>query len=136
MVRIIREGFLSIMKAIKVLLFPPEGMSLRQAAHEATKVLATGLVVTGGIVVGEGIAANLPILGSILGPVLGGLISGLGSLFVIFMLDKLDLFGVNFDERHAFIMGTLKDRISDATREIEAIAVEAERIVFAIPPTG
>ena len=136
MVRIIREGFLSIMKAIKVLLFPPEGMSLRQAAHEATKVLATGLVVTGGIVVGEGIATNLPILGSIIGPVLGGLISGLGSLFVIFMLDKLDLFGVNFDERHAFIMGTLKDRISDATREIEDIAVEAERIVFAIPPTG
>ena len=136
MVRIIREGFVSIMKAIKVLLFPPEGMSLRQAAHEATKVFATGLVVTGGILAGEYIATLLPMLGSILGPVLGGLISGLGSLFVIFMLDKLDLFGVNFDERHAFIIGTLKDRISDATREIEDIAAESERIVFAIPPTG
>ena len=136
MVRIIREGFVSIMKAIKVLLFPPEGMSLSQAAHEATKIFATGLVVTGGILAGEAIAGKLPMFGDILGPVLGGLISGLGSLFVVFMLDKLDLFGVNFDERHAFIMGTLEGRISEATREIEDIEAELERIIFAPPPTG
>ena len=135
-VRIIREGFLSIMKAIKVLLFPPEGMSLKQAAHEATKIFATGLIVTGGIMVGEYIATLLPMLGDIFGPVLGGLISGLGSLFVTFMLDKLDLFGVNFEERHAFIMGTLEDRISDAAKEIEDIEENLERIVFAPPPTG
>lgn len=135
-VRIIREGFVSIMEALKLLLFPPEGMSLRQAAHEATKVFATGLVVTGGIMAGDKIANSLPMLGSILGPVFGGLISGLGSLFVTFMLDKLDLFGVNFDERHDFIMGTLKNRISDAAREIEDIEANLERIIFAPPPTG
>ncbi len=127
-VRIIREGFLSIMKAINVLLRPPEGMSLREAAHEASKVFTAGLVVTGGILAGEAIAQSLPPplgFGDVLASVLGGLISGLGSLFVVFMLDKLDLFGVAFDERHTFIMGALEDRISGATRKIEDIAAES-----------
>ena len=135
-VRIIREGFHSIMKAIKVLLFPPEGMSLHQAAHEASKVFATGLVVTGGILAGEHIANFLPMFRDVLGPVLGGLISGLGSLFVVFMLDKLDLFGVDFDERHAFIMDTLEHRISEGTREIEDMVAKSERIIFESQPTG
>ena len=135
--RIIREGFVSIMKAIKVLLFPPEGMSLHQAAHEATKIVATGLVVSGGILAGEAMAAPIPPpFRNVIAPVLGGLISGLGSLFVVFMLDKLDLFGVNFDERHAFIMGTLEGRISETTREIEDMVAESERIIFASQPTG
>ena len=123
MVRIIREGFLSIMKAIAVLINPPEGMSSREAAHEASKVLTTGLVVTGGVLVGEAIAnvwSGFP-FGNIFASVLGGLISGLGSLFVVFMLDKLDLFGVVLEERHAFIMGSLEGRISEATIEIEDI---------------
>ena len=128
MVRIIREGFLSIMKAIEVLLFPPEGMNLSQAAHEATKVFTTGLVVTGGILAGETIANSLSSMpfADIFASVLGGLISGLGSLFVVFMLDKLDLFGVAFDERHSFIMGALEDRISEVTKKIEDIATEPE----------
>lgn len=123
-VRILREGFLSIMKAIRVLLFPPEGMSLREAAHEASKVLTTGLVVTGGILAGEAIAQMLGSMpfSDVLGGVVGGLISGLGSLLVVFMLDKLDLFGVAFDERHAFIMGALDDRISETIKEFDRIA--------------
>ena len=128
-VRIIREGFLSIMRAINVLLHPPEGMSLREAAHEASKAFTAGLVVTGGILAGEAIAKSLSAMplgfGDVLASVLGGLISGLGSLFVVFMLDKLDLFGVAFDERHTFIMGALEDRISTATRKIEGIAVDS-----------
>lgn len=123
-VRILREGFLSIIKAIRVLLFPPEGMSLREAAHEASKVLTTGLVVTGGILAGEAVAemlGNMP-FSDVLGSVLGGLISGLGSLFVVFMLDKLDLFGVAFEERHAFIMGALDDRGSKRERDFDRVA--------------
>lgn len=123
-VRILREGFLSITKAIRVLLFPPEDMSLREAAHEASKVLTTGLVVTGGVLAGEAIAQKLGSMpfSDVLGGVVGGLISGLGSLLVVFMLDKLDLFGVAFDERHAFIMGILDDRISKTTKEFDRIA--------------
>lgn len=126
MVRIIREGFLSIMKAMRVLLDPPEGMSLHEAAHEASKIFTTGLVVTGGILAGEVISKYVAIpFGDVFASVLGGLISGLGSLFVVFMLDKLDLFGIMFDERHRFIMGALEDRISESTRNIEDILIQS-----------
>jgi len=58
-VRLIREGFMSLMKAVKTLLFPPEGMSKKEAVHEATKVLATGIVITGGILATESISTML-----------------------------------------------------------------------------
>ncbi|MDN3616671.1 hypothetical protein [Vibrio gallaecicus] len=53
--------------------------------------------------------------------VIGGLLSGLGSLFVVYLLDKLDLFGVNADERHEFILGTLEPRINSSIESSEAI---------------
>ncbi|WP_428239506.1 hypothetical protein [Gynuella sp.] len=122
-VRLIREGFLSLSKAIKTLILPPEGLSIKEAAHEATKVLATGVVVTGGIMTGESISAMLngiPFADTI-SMVLAGMISGLGSLFVVFMLDKLDLFGVNEKERHEFIMGKLESRITLNIERSEAV---------------
>lgn len=124
-VRLIREGFLSLMKAVKTLIFPPEGMTLKQAAHEATKVLASGLVITGGILVEEVISKYLlshgiPFSG-IISVVVAGLITGLGSLFVVFMLDKLDLFGVNAEERHEFIMGKLDSKMDDDIAHSENI---------------
>ncbi|PSV44606.1 hypothetical protein [Photobacterium sp. GB-36] len=126
MVRIIREGFMSLTKALKTLIFPPEGMTAKQAAHEATKILATGLVITGGIMAGEAIATALgtiPFAGTI-SMVLTGLLSGLGSLFVVFMLDKLDMFGVNEAERHEFIMGRLESRITVSIERSETIIKE------------
>jgi len=126
-VRLIREGFMSLTKAIKMLLLPPEGTTLKQAAHEASKILATGFVITGGILAGEAIATllnGIPFSG-IISTVIAGLISGLGSLLVVFMLDKFDIFGVNEDERHQFIMGNLEPRIS---LNIEKIKTIVERL--------
>lgn len=121
-VRLIREGFMSLMKALKTFMFPPEDLTPKQAAHEATKVLATGLVVSGSILAGEAIATMLngiPFADTI-SMVLTGMISGLGSLFVVFMIDKLDLLGVNKNERHDFIMGKLESRIELNVEKIEA----------------
>jgi hypothetical protein len=56
----------------------------------------------------------------IIAVILGGLLTGLGSLFVVFMLDKLDMFGVNEDERHEFIMDTLNNRIALNINECNA----------------
>ncbi len=124
-VRLIREGFQSLMKAVKTLIFPPEGMTLKQAAHEATKVLASGLVITGGILVEEAISKYLlshgiPLSG-IISVVVAGLITGMGSLLVVFMLDKLDLFGVNAKERHKYIMGELDSKIDEDIAHSENI---------------
>lgn len=122
-VQLIREGFMSLMKAIKTLLFPPNNMDVKQATHEATKILSTGLVITGGILARESISTMLngiPFADTI-STALAGLISGLGSLLVVFMLDKLDMFGVNEDERHEFIMGTLEARITSNIAECDSV---------------
>ena len=121
-VRLIREGFVSLTKAIKTLISPPEGMTLKQAGHEASKVLASGLVVSGGILVGEILAKGLNIpFADTISMVLTGLISGLGSLFVVYMLDKLDLFGVVESERHEFIIGKLEPRMTLSIERAEAV---------------
>ncbi|PVZ70397.1 hypothetical protein [Pelagibaculum spongiae] len=122
-VRIIRESFLSLTKALKVLLSPPDGMTTRQAAHEASKVLATGIVITGGVIAGEALSTLLNGIpfSDIISMVLTGMLSGLGSLLVVFLLDKLDLFGINKSERHNFIIGTLDSKISSHTEEMEKI---------------
>lgn len=127
-VRVIREGFLSLMKAIKTLLFPTEGMTSLEAAHEASKVFTTGLVVTGGILAGEAIATSLggiPFAGTI-STVIAGLISGLGSLFAVYMLDKLDAFGVNAADKHKFILGQLEPNIEVNIEKIELIVSRLE----------
>lgn len=135
-VRVIREGFMSIVNAIKVLLRPPDNMNLGEAAHEASKVFATGLAVTGGILAGEAIEewlTGVP-FADLLASVLGGLVSGLGSLFVVFMLDKLDLFGVSADERHAFIMGKLEDRMEGIAAELGLVEPQGSRLPPSLPP--
>ncbi len=123
MVRLIREGFMSLMKALQVLLFPPDGVTLKQAAHEASKLLATGVVTSGMILLGEHLAnllAAIPFSDTI-SVVLTGVLSGIGSLLVVYMLDKLDLFGVNYDEKHAFIQGEIEADFDKSYQSAEEI---------------
>ena len=42
-VRIIREGFFSLIKALKIIIFRPNNMTQNEALHEASKLLASGL---------------------------------------------------------------------------------------------
>ncbi|WP_041054935.1 hypothetical protein [Vibrio owensii] len=129
-VRLIREGFMSLMKALKTLLFPPEGMTLKQAAHEASKVLATGVVTSGVILLSEilhtHIASFAPFLSAIpfsgvIYSVLTGMLAGVSSLIVVYMLDKLDLFGVNAEERASFIQGKIESDFDNNYSEAENI---------------
>ena len=100
-VRIIREGFFSLLKAIKMLLLPPEGMTVRQAAHEATKIIAAGLTIVGGILLEEYVdkliklAPVLEFLSDILTTVIIGTVTGLATAFIVYSIDKIDIFGVN-----------------------------------------
>ena len=128
-VRIIREGFYSLLKAIKMLVSPPDGMTNIQAAHEASKLIASGIVVTGGILleelVGKSIAsllAPIPILvpmADIITGILVGMVTGLATVLVVYMIDKIDVFGVNRDEKHKFIVQKLDDMIDQSVLEAE-----------------
>ena len=126
-VRVIREGFFSILKALKTLCCPPKGLTLKQAAHEATKVIASGLVVVGCVFLEEYIdkmLAMVPILGfisGILSSIVIGTVTGLGITLTAYALDKIDLFGVVGDEKHEFVMKKLDEIMDDNIAESEKL---------------
>lgn len=129
-VRIIREGFFSLLKAIKMLCCPPEGMTLAQAAHEASKLIASGLVVAGGIAIEQSIdnlikaAAWLEPFADILTIVLVGGLTGIATTFVVYAIDKIDVFMVNAQERHTFIMTRLETNLERLFEEGESVIRE------------
>jgi hypothetical protein len=95
LVRIIREGFLSIIKALKILIFPPKELTKKEACREAIKLLISGLFVAGGIVVEEILEKKLIAIGipepiaNIISSTLTGILTGIGIVTVVYMLDQL-----------------------------------------------
>ena len=93
-VRIIREGIYSLFKAAKVLIFPPENMTYEEALHEAKKLLATGLIVSLGVLVEQYIdtlikgTAILEPFSDILTTVFVGAITGLAVTMTVYHIDK------------------------------------------------
>lgn len=93
-VRIIREGIYSLFKAVKVLIFPPENMTYEEALHEAKKLLATGLIVSLGVIVEQYIdtlikgTAVLEPFSDILTTVFVGAITGLAITMTVYHIDK------------------------------------------------
>jgi hypothetical protein len=113
-VRVIREGLFSLLRAVKMLCFPPEGMTLAQAAHEASKLIAAGLAVAGGIALEQQIDNMLkatPIIepfADLITTVLVGGLTGLATTFIVYAIDKIDVFKVNDKEEHHFVMNKLE----------------------------
>lgn len=94
-VTIIREGLLGLVKAFKMIMFPPKGMTTSEALQEGLKVL-TAVVVTGvGFLLQESVATflkTLPFLlpiADIVSGVLVGIMTGLLSAFLAYQLDNV-----------------------------------------------
>ena len=122
-VRIIREGTMSLVSAIKLLLWPPEGFTPAQALHEASKVLLTGAVITGGILLDE-LIAKLPVVqgipfGGTISSVVVGVVSGFVMVCGVYLLDKLDLFGAIAGQRQDHVFKVLGARFEDAYERAE-----------------
>jgi hypothetical protein len=113
-----------------MLCFPPEGMTIAQAAHEASKLIAAGLVVIGGIAVEQHIdnmikaAPWLEPFADILTTVLVGGLTGLATTFIVYAIDKIDIFKVNAHERHEFVMGRLETSLDKMFAEGDALVSE------------
>ena len=94
LVRIIREGFFSLFKAIKILLFPPEGLTYEEALHEAKKILATGVIVGLGVIVEQYIdglvkaTIFLEPFADILTSIFIGSLTGLAVAMAVYHIDK------------------------------------------------
>jgi hypothetical protein len=117
LVRIIREGFFSLIRAIRLLLFPPPGMTLAQAAHAATKLIAGGVVTAAGIALEEAfekwLAASVvlsPFAGHI-STVVVGVVTGLLTVLIVYLVDRIDMFGVNEAERQEHVLTRLNSEM-------------------------
>ena len=92
--RIIREGIFSLFRAVKLLLFPPKGMSYEQAMHEAKKLISTGIIISLGVLLEEAIdamikgTAVLAPFADILTGVFVGAITGLAVTMTVYYIDK------------------------------------------------
>ena len=119
LVRMIREGFFSLLRGVEMLLFPPDGMSFREAAHEASKILLAGGIVVGAIPVEEWMEKQLaliPLLSGIAGVATAAIVGSLTAVvtvFCVYLLDQADLFGVNRDKRLAGADTLLDASIAD-----------------------
>jgi len=116
-VRMAREGFMSLSRALKILAFPPDEISLAQAADAASKLLATGLVTSGGIQLEASFEASLTVLGALapyVSSIAVGVTTGLCTVFVVYLLDQIDIFGVNAASRHEQVMAKLDSVISES----------------------
>ncbi|PVX38181.1 hypothetical protein [Janthinobacterium sp. 78] len=95
-VRMIREGGLSLMQAVRLLVFRPAGMSRSEALHAASKIVIGGLLVGGGIVLEEVVGKQLLVLGPLgegATAVIVGSLMAIVMALAIYLVDKLDLFG-------------------------------------------
>ena len=93
-VRIIREGLFSLFRAIKILIFPPENMTFSEAMHEAKKLIATGLIISVGVIIEEYIdkmikaTAILEPFADTLTSIFVGAMTGLSVTMVVYYIDK------------------------------------------------
>ena len=125
MVRLIREGFASILKALKVALFPPADLEPGEAADAALKLLAAGAITSVGILAEEGlekaVASVVPFapFAPIISVVAIGAMTGIATALMVTTLDRLDLFGTQSRRRTAGILKTLDGLIADGDRAIQ-----------------
>lgn len=120
-VRMIREGFMSLVRGVRLILNAPAGMTKSEAYHEAGKILAAGVAVGVGIAAEEFVqkaVISVPVIGAFAGtiaPVLVGIGVGLGTALLCYLWDKLDLFDAEAERRHRFILDTLEERRAAST---------------------
>ena len=133
-VRLIREGFFVILKALKMAFFPPDGMSHNEAYDAALKLLSAGGVSLIGIAVEMEVSANIemllkpiPFISEYAGIVSGvtiGALTGIVSALVAYKLEKMDVFGVNSEKRHQTVMGILDGMVSSSEVKISNLLTE------------
>ncbi|MGB4497288.1 MAG: hypothetical protein WBI40_01195 [Methylococcaceae bacterium] len=139
-VRVIREGFLSIMKALKIAMSPSEGMTRAEASDAALKLLATGVTVSLGILAEEAVektvlaffTTHLPPLAPFaptVSAIFVGAMTGIASSLLVYGLDQLDIFGVNNQRKHEFVLLELDSLIAESDKNFDsAYGSEMNRI--------
>lgn len=132
LVRMIREGVFSLMKALGMFIFKPEDMTSEQAAHEGLKLIGAASVLIGGIALEEVLEKMLvtfplliPFAGQLTAIIIGASTS-FCMIFACYLLDKLDLFGAIKLERDKHVIQKLDESIVRSITSSNAIVAEIE----------
>lgn len=94
LVRIIREGFLKLVNAIKLLMFPPKGMSTEDSVREATKIVAGVIGLALGVAAEEALKAALlqvPIINTAAAEIAAlsaGILTGICLAVTAYLIDR------------------------------------------------
>jgi hypothetical protein len=135
-VRMIREGGMSLVRAVKLVLFRPHDLTPAKAWHEATKVLAGAGVLVAGIAMEEVVSTQLSLVGLdvLAAPATAAIVGALTALtssLVVFAIDQFDAFGVQRAARDAAVGRALKARLIASFDALEAEADAMERATSA-----
>lgn len=125
-VRMIREGAFSMVRALKMIVVRPEKMTLREAIHEASKLVLAGGIVIGGVALEEVIVRQLQAFGlglvaDIATAAIVGTIVAIAIALSAYTIDRLDLLGVQEEKRQTHIIGRLDENIFRSIQETESL---------------
>ncbi|MDY5185486.1 magnesium transporter [Helicobacter trogontum] len=92
LVRVIREGVFSFFRAIKLILFPPNNISRKEAWHEAKKLIVSGIIVGVGVFVEQAIESFLTSIGvgaftNVFTSIFVGALTGVAIAMAMYWLD-------------------------------------------------
>jgi len=132
-VRMIREGVFSLMKALGMFIFKPEDMTWEQAAHEGLKLMGAAGILVGGIALEEVLEKFLvtfpPLIpfAELLTAIIIGASTSFCMIFACYLLDKLDLFGAIKLERDLHVIQKLDESNAQRIASSNAIINEIDQ---------
>ncbi len=134
-VRMIREGVFSLLKALKLILFPPANMSFVETMHEAMKLIAAGGIVIAGVALEE-VIEKLILGAPVLAPfapiataVIVGSLTAIAMSLVAYLIDKMDILGVIKAQETKFILDNIDKDIDEKLKRCESISEEVDGIL-------
>jgi hypothetical protein len=135
-VRMIREGVFSLLKALKLIMFPPADMSYQEAVHEAMKLIAAGGIVVVGVFLEESIEKlvfGVPFLASfatLVTAVIVGSLTAIAMSLVTYLIDKMDLLGVIKIEENKYILNSIDGNIGETLNRCESVTEDIDGILY------
>lgn len=128
LVRIIREGFLKLVNAIKLLMFPPKGMSTEDSVREATKIVAGVLGLALGVAAEEALKAALmqvPIINiaaAEIAALSAGILTGICLAVTAYLIDRF------FDEMDMPFESESLDRLANEVHFKESFLLSSIKV--------
>lgn len=91
-VRILNEGVHALIKAVKILVKRPKGMTKKETLLEASKIISASVITTIGVILTEAFVTYLKTtpfapFAHLIGGVLGGILTGIVSATVVYAID-------------------------------------------------